>query len=251
MRIDKNGFTVVEIVLVILVVALIGFAGWMWYQSNESNTEETSNVSQEGQTEQSGDNSDNTGEQPDIPDEWRRYNNDELGFSFAYPQEWGEVTYEASSTEFADISSGTEYQFEFSDSDIFAVAKTTDFEYRGGRSPSNGFTDYQERREQLLNADKERENGNQSYSTYVVDDQGNDSSLVFADFDQVGGHVKAGLVAQLPANDLAGIEFVRTTPFGEAGLDSSDVPPEGSAKAQNHVDQNILDTFENLTGTIE
>lgn len=79
---NRQGFTLVEVVLIIVTLAAIGLAGWTWYQANQ--TEEAANNGEE--TEEAEED-----EESNTQEGWTEYRNEELGFTFAYPEEWGEV----------------------------------------------------------------------------------------------------------------------------------------------------------------
>ena len=81
---DTRGFTLIEGLLILVIVGLLGGTGWYVWNAKK-NTDNSLNTT--AQTEVT-----TTSTKPEIPEGYIKYENKDLGFSFAYPKEWGTTT---------------------------------------------------------------------------------------------------------------------------------------------------------------
>lgn len=90
MKLNQNGFGLVEGLLIAVIVLLLGFGGY--YVWNENQEEDMTSSSQESTKDNSMQSGDSQPEQADAtPEGWTNYENSQYGFSFSYPEEWGSV----------------------------------------------------------------------------------------------------------------------------------------------------------------
>ena len=84
MKNRQKGFSTVELLLSLIVVVLIAGVGWYVYQSTKKTEDSLSNA------ESSSNSTTQKSEKvtPEIPADWKTYENKELGIKYAYPKLW-------------------------------------------------------------------------------------------------------------------------------------------------------------------
>lgn len=89
MKVNRKGFSVVEILIILVVVGLIGGAGWhVWQSKNKS---DKSTASTTPTTTTATDKSTEKPAEATLPADYIWYENKDIGFKFAYPKSWGTI----------------------------------------------------------------------------------------------------------------------------------------------------------------
>jgi hypothetical protein len=231
---NEKGFGAVGILLIIAALGIIGFAGWRVYKANQEAPQAPNNNSAEQ--------SKTTPQEETIPQGWEKYENKDLGFSFAYPAEWGEVV----QNDGYESYEGGHYLFSFSENDQFKVAaKTADYKYTGmprGGLHVDGFTDFDERYQEILKF----EQGLEGYEGGdVVAKSAN--SIVYTGIDGVDYNVVVHGIAK--TNKLPGLDFALAIPFSAFDLSDQAILELSSGKtpAKDYLSKEQIDTVITFT----
>lgn len=78
---DQSGFSILEILIVIIVLGVVGAIGWLVYDRQKDKTADT----QISQQQEKQDVPQEETEEKNIPEGWKKYENNEYGFAFYYP----------------------------------------------------------------------------------------------------------------------------------------------------------------------
>ena len=82
---NRKGFSLIPALLILVIIGLLAGTGWyVWDSKNNSDKDQNS-------TSQTETKSGST--KPGIPEGYIKYENKDVGFSFAYPEKWGTLTF--------------------------------------------------------------------------------------------------------------------------------------------------------------